>query len=94
MQRSFFWRMIVGVAVAVASWVAMESSAAAHCLGGEGIYNCCRQAAYRHASTGRAVKYGYEYGRPYRYGYGKAYGRSEIHRTSKLSARNRNGGIN
>jgi hypothetical protein len=92
MQRSFIRQVMIGFAVA--SWIGMESSAAAHCLGGEGIYNCCRQSAFGHASTPHAVKYDYEYGKPYRYGYGKAYGRSEIHRTSKLSVRNRNGGIN
>jgi hypothetical protein len=94
MRRSFVGTVFVGLVVAISSWVVMESSAAAHCLGGMGIYNGCRQAASGQASTARAVKYAYEYGRPYRYGYGKAYGRSEIHRTSKLSARNRNGGIN
>jgi hypothetical protein len=93
MQRSFIRQVTMSFAVTVGGWIVMESSAAAHCLGGEGIYNGCRQAAYGHTSTPHVVKYAYEYGKPYRYGYGKAYGRPEIHR-KQLSVRNRNGGIN
>jgi hypothetical protein len=91
MRRSFYWRIAAGFVVATLCWFAMAESAAAHCLGGESIYKCCYWCR-GDASTGRTWQVAYDYGRPYRYGYGKAYGRPEIHRR-QLSARNRNGGI-
>jgi hypothetical protein len=88
MQRRLF-RGVIGFVVVLASWTAMESSAAAHCLGGSGIYNCCHQAASCHASNAPgpgSMRY-------YRK-YGSNVCRPEIHRMGQLSQRNRNGGIN
>lgn len=96
-MRRTFWRAVTGLAVVVSTWVVLEKSVAAHCLGGRGLYNCCCQAAACgdassadcDAGTGQHVakksyrSYGSHYG----------YAKPVIHRTDKLSARNRNGGI-
>ena len=94
MQRTFC-RSVSGLIVVVGMWTASERSAGAHCLAGRGIYNCCCAAAGGHASTvpyasteQRVVRKSYR-------GYGSHYGYKKpvIHRTDKLTARNRNGGI-
>jgi hypothetical protein len=46
MHRTSLLRGVTGLAAAIVALVALENCAAAHCLGGQGIYNCCcRQAA-------------------------------------------------
>lgn len=89
MRRKTLGR-IIGFAVVLAGWIVMESSAAAHCLGGSGIYNCCLQAASCDASTAPGRPGSMRYYRKY----GSNVGRPEIHRMGQLSQRNRNGGIN
>jgi hypothetical protein len=89
MRRKTFGR-VIGLVVVLASWMVMERSVAAHCLGGSGIYSCCQQAANCDASTAHGHYGSMRYYRKW----GSNVGRPEIHRTGQLSQRNRNGGIN
>ena len=99
MDRTSLLRGVTGLAAIIVALVAFESRAAAHCLGGQGIYNCCcRQAAAcsdassndcRSGSCHDVVHKSYRNGSSSQY----ACARPEIHRTAKLTARNRNGGI-
>lgn len=99
MHRTSLLRGVTGLAAAIVALVALENRAAAHCLGGQGIYNCCcRQAAACNDAScddcqpapGKHVVQS-----AYRSNYSSRY-RCEkplINRTGKLTARNRNGGI-
>lgn len=90
MFRPSCWRVIGRLVLVIGVVGALGSTATAHCLSGGGIYNGCQHAAQGKAISARQ----HVVNKPYR-GYGAKYGyhKPVIHRTDKLSARNRNGGI-
>ena len=91
-------RSATGFVMAASVWVAFESQADAHCLGGLGIYHCCVRAACGDASTATTDVASSEHATMSRnrHGFGARYTstKSPIRRMGPLSVRTRNGGIN
>jgi hypothetical protein len=92
-MRRTTWQLMSGLVALAGAVIVMQRPATAHCLSGRGLYECCVQACastpHRAAISDQpVVASAYR-----RYRSQCKCPKPVIHRTDKLSARNRNGGI-